>query len=272
MKARVLLRAASVVLGCSVLFGCGGGAGGPPNPFDNHSDSKGTLSVSPKSLTFTATGPDGPTPPPQTVTGTVAGFSGSTLYIPIVGSGAAIGSISNVFLTSPTTGQAQVSVPSPASLEIGTHKGVVTVRACTSNIDCSSGNLSGSPQTIDVTYVVPGIRPSSDSINYQLENTTQKSDYARQITITATPVQTWTAAVDQAWLTVSPNGTSGSAMQTSLVDDAVTSMRNGVYTAHVTVTPSSSGNPLSIPVTLTIRRTQVSYVSPHVLTQGQRAM
>lgn len=120
--------------------GGGGGGGGP------------SLSLSTNSLTFDATGTSF-TPAPQTVSVTINGSVSGTLYILAVSTGPAIGSISNVTITGPTTGQADVFPASAITLGPGTYSSTITVTACTSGPTCSSGVI-GTPQTIHVTYNV----------------------------------------------------------------------------------------------------------------------
>src|SRR5689334_6508286 len=118
-----LVWVASVLL--TACGGGGGGGGGGPSGGgpSGGGGASGTLSVSTTSLTFTANGPTGPTPAPQNVLGSVSGFSGSALYISIVGTGNAIAGISPVTLLNDTTGRATVSVPSPSFLGVGTYTG-----------------------------------------------------------------------------------------------------------------------------------------------------
>jgi hypothetical protein len=43
----------------------------------------------------------------------------------------------------------------PSSLGSGTHTGTLTVRVCLNDPTCTTGNLAGSPRTINLTYVIP---------------------------------------------------------------------------------------------------------------------
>src|SRR5712671_1874136 len=81
------------------LAACGGGGGG--------GSPASSLTLSTNTLTFVAAGFT-QTPPGQVVRATVTGFSGGTLFVRIVSTGPAVGSISQVFITSPTTGDATV--------------------------------------------------------------------------------------------------------------------------------------------------------------------
>src|SRR5262245_42942580 len=88
--------------------GCGGGAAGPE------------FELSTYALTFTAAHTCD-FPPPQTVTATVhRRGNGGTLYIVIAYSGPAVESISDVTITSETTGDAMVTPALASSLGPGT--------------------------------------------------------------------------------------------------------------------------------------------------------
>jgi hypothetical protein len=248
--------AATGLLQCACGGGGGGGGGG---------GSSGTLTVSTQSLTFTAD-PNGPTPAPLTVTGTVTGISsGGTLYITIVGTGNAIASISPVTISN-NTGRATVSAPAPGA-NIGTSNGTITVTACLNDPTCKTGNLSGSPQTISVTYEVVGLQSSIASLGYTVDDSST-GNMTHPVTITGVPAQDWTASSDANWLSATPAGNTGGILNATLVPVALNSMTDGTYAATVTVTPGTAGLPLAIPISLTIQRTQIDYVSPYVAYAG----
>lgn len=254
----------AVVVLCLAACGGGGdggsgGGGGPPPP---------TLSVSPTSLTFLANGPNDATPAAQAVTGTVTNVSSGTLYVTIVGSGQAISSISTVMITSNTSGQSFVSVPAPASLGIGTYTGSIKVTACLNDPNCATGMLMGSPQTISVSYSVAGVKTSAASLAYTVTNTPQPSDLTSQMTVTTYPSQNWTATTSAAWLAVTASGKSGDVLNANLVQAALDALDDGTYSSTIHVVPASNGHPLDIPVTITVKRTEVDYVSPYVAYVG----
>ena len=264
MRSMFLSLIQAVVL--CLLAACGGGGGGDGG---GSSGAAGSLSVSTRQLTFVANGPNGLTPPAQQVTGFVSGFSGSTLYLTITGSGQAVSSISPVFLNSRTSGYAEVSVPSPGTLGVGTYTGVIEVRACTSGPTCASGNLGGSPQIINVTYHVAAVQSSQTTVDFSIANENVAADLRREMTITTVPSnQTWTAAANATWLQVTPSGASGGQLTATLDAAVLAAMTNGQHTAEVTVTPGSFGPPLVLPVTLNIQRTQVDHVTPYVAYTG----
>lgn len=156
---RVLVSASALIFLLS-LAGCGGGrgddGGGTPTP---------SFRLSTNSLTFSAASP-GAYVPPQSVGATVSGVSGGTLYFRIAVSGAAVQSVSNVTITSATTGVASVFPASSAILGIGTHRSTITVTACLNDPNCASGVLAGSPQVVDVTYQIGGLVTSPPAVNF----------------------------------------------------------------------------------------------------------
>ena len=255
---------AVLMLGALGACGGGGGGGGGGGP-------TGTLSLSTNTLTFGATG-TAATPPGQGVTATVTGVSGGTLFIRIVSTGPAVGSVSGVTITSPTTGQATVFPASAAALGAGSFTSTITVTACTTNINCS-GALIGTPQTINVTYTIPGVASSPSSLTYSIGNTAVPAHLSRNLTVTGFPAQSWSAAANVPWLSILPaSGSTGSAVQLtgSLPQNELDALSNGTRSASITITPSS-GTPLVIPVTLTVSRTQVSYIAPYVGISGVAA-
>ena len=251
-----------VALACVALSACGGGGGGSGSSSSGGGGS-GRLTVGTTSLLFIANGPAAPTPAPQSIVGSVTGVTSGTLYVLITGTGTAIAQISNVEING-QTGQATVSVPPPGSLGVGTYTGTVTVRACRNDSTCTNGNLSGSPQTINVTYHVADIRSSAVSMSYDISNNTAAADLVVSTQISATPAQSFTATDNVDWLTVPASGTSGSVLTPTIVQSVTDGMTNGVYTGDISVTPGTAGLPFRIPVTLTIRRTQVDQVSPYL--------
>jgi hypothetical protein len=261
-----------VCAGLALLQACGGGGSGGGSGGGGgggNGGSSASITVSPSSLTFIASGPNAPAPASQTITGTVSGVSSGTLYITVVGSGGAISNISSVRLTSDTTGEATVSVPVPSSLGVGSHTGTITVRACLNDPNCSGANLRGSPATINVTYHVAAVTPSPTSLSYTIDNTPVDADFSQNLTVTTVPAQQWILMARTNWLSFPTSAASGATINVSLRRDVIDGMRNGVYMdamglQHATV----QGLLVNLPVTLTIRRTQVNHVSPYVTYTG----
>ena len=139
----------AALIACFVA-GCGGGGGGgsPPPP---------QFTVSPTNLSFSASGPNAATPPTQRLTATIDGVNAGTVFIRIVVTGPAVANVTNPIITGPTTGQATVVPASPAVLGPGMHSSIITVSACTTDINCSGPQLSGSPVVINVGYQVGAV-------------------------------------------------------------------------------------------------------------------
>jgi hypothetical protein len=136
------------------LGSCGGGGGTSAPP-------PATFNLNTHSLSFSAPGPFAATPADQTVTASVSGTLTGTLYLLVTTTGSAVANVSN-FTVAGSSGQGSVSVPPPSSLGIGTHSGTISVRACLNSATCASGELSGSPQSVAVSYVVNGpVLPST---------------------------------------------------------------------------------------------------------------
>jgi hypothetical protein len=247
-----LFRFASIAF-CLILAACGSGGGGGGG--DSNGGSSGTLSLSTNALTFTAPNTSS-TPPSQIITATVTGVTSGTLYIKIVSTGPAVASITNIVVTGTTKGQGTIN-PAPAStLGVGTHTSTVTVYACTTDPNCTSGQLAGSPQTVNVTYTITGVAASVSLLDYSIGDSPFASSLAREFNVTGYPDQNWNAAGNVPWLSVFPmNGNAGTATQVIayLVQEQLVVMSNGTYTGTVTITPSS-GLAVTIPVTLTIAR------------------
>ena len=106
-------------------------------------------------MTFTASSPSAIAPVPQTVTASVSGSLSGTLYILVQVTGTAVADVSQ-FTVSGNTGSATVTVNNPGQLGTGTYSSVITVRACLNDASCATGQLQGSPQTINVSYTVGG--------------------------------------------------------------------------------------------------------------------
>ena len=154
----VTLASCAVVVACFIT-GCpgggddGGGGSAPPQ-----------FSVSPTTLNFSAADPNAATPSPQAVTATVNGIDAGTLFLRIEVGGTAVVAVDNLVITGPNTGQMMVHVASPLVLGAGTHSDTITVIACTTDINCSGPQLSGSPATIDVAYQIGAIPPVPNAV------------------------------------------------------------------------------------------------------------
>lgn len=170
-KAVKALSTVIASMAVALLSACGGGGGGsgPPPP----SGPKFTLNAS--TLTFSAANPNSPAPAPQVVSASATGTLSGTLYVIVKWSGAAVSNVTNIILDGANTGQGSVVPVSPAALGVGTFSGIVTVAACLNDPTCATGQLAGSPATLNVTYsigssvqtdvVAPRVVPASTSGN-----------------------------------------------------------------------------------------------------------
>lgn len=158
-------RIRGIALACCAAFvacliascsgGGGGGGGGSPPQFV----------VTPTSLSFSAASPNDGTPPSQAITATVNGVSANTLFVRIViGNPAVVTTVDNLIVTGPNSGRMSVHVAAPATIGPGSHASVITVIACTTDINCSGPQLTGSPVTINVAYQVGAVPPPPDAV------------------------------------------------------------------------------------------------------------
>jgi hypothetical protein len=245
-----------VLIGTLVLVGCGGGGGGS----NGGGGPQGTLTLSPTTLTFTASNLV-QTPASQDVNATLNTNASGTVFLRIVSTGPAVAGISNILITSDTTGRGTVVPAAPATLGPGSHSSTVTVTACTSGPTCPSG-IIGSPQTVAVTYNVTGITSPLSGVTYTLSMAPAAADYTRTLPLVAYP--TYSASSNVSWLSISPmTGGSGTTNLTlNLVQSAVNAFESGDHTA--TLLLSAPGNNLLVPVTLTVTKPQIDQVAPYV--------
>lgn len=150
-----------------LLSACGGGGGGetpatnantpptsnePPPSSPPPAGTGATFTLSTDSLTF-ATANLNSIPPTQTLTATVPTNLSGTLYFVVQVTGPAVISVDNFTVTSSTTGRATVYPEFASKLGAGTHTSTITVTACTNDPTCATGQLPGSPRTVNVTYL-----------------------------------------------------------------------------------------------------------------------
>src|SRR5688572_3534366 len=187
----LVVRALLLCVSAASLSACGGGGGSdtPPPP-------PASFSVSPSVLTFSAGRASAGRPATQIVTGTVSGTINGTLYINISLSGA-VASVQIVVINGSSSGEGQVVPALPSALGPGRHTDIITVRACTTDINCTSGNLSGSPRTVEVTYTINGIRTATTSLAYTIGDAPASTDFVRQVALSGFPADvSWTATSD----------------------------------------------------------------------------
>jgi hypothetical protein len=136
-----------VVMISGILAGCGSSSTGSTH-------GSATVVFSTNTVSFKAAAPFAPAPATQTITGTVTGVTSGTLYVTVQ-----VNNPNSLFtVTSPTiTGSSgQISeIPAiPSGLSVGSFSGSITVNVCLNDATCQTGQLSGSPQTIPVSYVI----------------------------------------------------------------------------------------------------------------------
>ncbi len=136
-----------VVMLSGILAGCGSSSTG-----STHGST--AVSFSTNTVSFKAAAPFAQAPATQTITGTVTGVTSGILYITVQ-----VNNPNSLFtVTSPTitgnSGQISVIPAIPSGLSAGSFSGSITINACLNDASCQTGQLSGSPQTIPVSYVI----------------------------------------------------------------------------------------------------------------------
>jgi hypothetical protein len=202
-----------------------------------------TLSVSPSSLSFSATA-GGSSPAAKTLT--VSNTGGGSMDW----TASDDASWMTVSPASGTNGGTVTVTPNIAGLSAGTYNGTVTVTAA---------GADGSPKALAVTLTVDPPPPPALSVspsNLSFSGTVGGANPAAQnvsVTNTGSGTLAVTASDDAAWLTVTP--ASATAPATLSVAPSITGLAAGTYTATVTVTattPGATGSPKTVAVTLTV--------------------
>ena len=199
------------------------------------------LAVAPSSLTFTGAGSQSlaiSNTGGGTLNWTAAANQAWLTVTPLSGTGA--GSVS---VTANVTGLAP-----------GTYNGAVTITAT---------SATGSPATIPVTLNIaqpPVLAVAPSSLTF-----TGAGSQSLAISNTGGGTLNWTAAANQAWLSVSP--LSGTGVGSVSVTANVTGLAPGTYNGAVTITATgATGSPATIPVTLNIASSPALAVAPSSLT------
>ncbi|HEY0681947.1 MAG TPA: IPT/TIG domain-containing protein [Steroidobacter sp.] len=249
-----------------LLSACGGGGGGGGGGTPG---SQGQFSISPASLTFEATNSESASMPPMRITGTISGISPQTLFINARITGPAVSSVSDFAVSSSATGIANVYPAPPRDLGPGSYNSVITVTACTTSVACTSGVI-GTPQTVNVTYNIHGLRSSPASLTYSIGNTNAPSDLVRTFDVSGWPAQNWTASASVPWLIVSPTSSTAGAttrVTASLVPAELAILGSGAHTGYIRLQPTV-GVAVDVPVTMNITRERVNFVAPYVALTG----
>lgn len=180
-----------------------------------------------------------------------------------------------------TTGWATLSPSSGTTLPATLSVGATTLNA---GIYTAAMQLSipGNNLLLPITYTVAkAMAPSPAALNYMVGESVTPSDISRTVSVATNYVNNpgktiaWNAASDVAWLGVNPStGNTGSATQlTATLDQAqVGQLLNGTYSGGITLSSTALyTSSVIIPVTLTVDRAQINYVSPYVATAGGSA-
>jgi len=148
-------RAGAVVLVACLVAGCHGGGDTPPA---NPGTAGQQFVVTPANIAFAAAGTGSAIPAARTVTATVTGPTGGTLFARLVVRGDAVDvANSTVEILGATQARITIRPVSPSSLAVGNHASVITLIACNSDSSCSGPQIGGSPATINVAYSVGAI-------------------------------------------------------------------------------------------------------------------
>lgn len=255
------------VLGMLVtLSACGGGGGGG----DNGQSASLSLDRTTVDLESALWYKPADTPITATVNGSISG----TVYVLITPSNPNIATVSEVTISN-GQGQARIVAGDPQLLGPGKHTTTITVQVCVDDPTCMSGQLRNSPQTIVVNYAVSGIVSDADQgLAMEIGNERTAGDGTRNFTLKGYPDQmaftTETVLAD--WLTVTPPTTVNDAVQVSFNEAMLDDMESGTYDGAIRFVPTGfipvNPQPLVVPVRLTVARTRVSFVTPHVITSG----
>lgn len=120
---------------------------------DDGSTNNDDFTLSTDTINFTAEAPS-VTPQSQSLTGTVNGGLRGKLYILVDVNNAVVSASDVVFDYIAKSGTVNIYPSSAQLLGIGTHTSSITVRACLNDATCATGELSGSPKIVDVSYQV----------------------------------------------------------------------------------------------------------------------
>ncbi len=111
------------------------------------------------------------------INGTVNITAGSTdtLYVLIEVAGPAVQTVDSFHITG-NTGTATIYPQDPNVLDAGTFTSTITIRACLNSPTCATGQLTGSPRTVNVTYTVNSPQPKRDTVSPRFATSGQAGD------------------------------------------------------------------------------------------------
>ena len=254
---------ASLIINSFALASCGGGGGGGGGSSGGGGGSQGTLTLSNYNLSFVTNDPAfGPAT--QQIRATISPAASGTVYIRIVVAGEIQLEVSNVTVTSATSGTADISVPDTVteSLGPGQYTGTIRVTVCTSGPNCTSGVI-GTTQTADVTYTINGVTSTANEVGFTIRDDSVSADYSQQVSIQTYPA--YSASVDNAWLSVDPvsGGDGDSDVTIDLDRNTIDEGESGLRTANLTVNVDGA-NSVTLPINVTVAKPQFDQVTPYV--------
>jgi hypothetical protein len=260
-RSAVLLAKASLVAVALLVAGCGGGGGGG----EGGGFSGDAYSLSASALTFNGT-QGGGQPTPQVVNLSV---NSGTVFVGTTQTGAGFSHAFNI--TGPTTGQITVTADSP-SLP-GTYTGTIVVRGCRDAF-CAAGDVTGSPKTINVTYVVAGaprLQVSTQTVSLASNTGATPPPQTVTLQVTGGGSTAWTSSVNYTsgtpnWLTLTPASGTLNPSQDIAFSVATAPSAAEVRTAEVTFSAGALAAVVS--VSYTISDPGVTFVAPYVGTAG----
>ena len=201
-----------------------------------------TLSVSPGTLSFSATAGSGVSPAPATVNVTNTG-SGTLSFT--------AASDSSWLAVTPASGTA------PAGLQVSATLGALVAGTYTGHITITAAGAVGSPATVTVTFVVAAplpvlsVSPATLSFSAAQGSGVSPAPAAVNVSNTGTGTLSFTAASDSAWLAVTP--ASGTAPASLQVSATLGTLVTGTYTGHITITAAGAvGSPATVTVTFAV--------------------
>jgi hypothetical protein len=157
----------------------------------------------------------------------------------------------------------------PSTLGLSVATGSLTAGTYTDTVTITSAGVSGSPQTVAVTFVVSGAAPvlSATPTSVNFAATAGGANPAQQnisIANNGGGTLNWSASKSQSWLTLS--AASGSAPASLGLSVATGSLTAGTYTDTVTITSAGvSGSPQTVAVTFVVSAPPVLSASPSAL-------
>jgi len=148
------------------------------------------------------------------------------------------------------------------------------VRNTNLRITAESAGYRIETRDVPVVYTVLPLLQTSAATPFVVTNQQTAAGQSRTVTVSTRDTSrnsAWTAApaADSPWLRVTQSsGTTGgqSSLTFDLVPAEVARLRNGHYTGKIVVTPAIAGaTAIDVPVGLTLDRTELSTVAPHIL-------